>query len=53
MMTGRAANASTRPSGNTCPIASGSASTPNTSPEPARVNSRKRVTTAASAEKNS
>ena len=49
-MMGKAEKASTRPLGNRSPIATGSASTPKTNCAPTLVNSRKRVTTAASPE---
>ena len=52
MMIGSAANARTKPSGNTLPISSCRASTPNTKAEPTSVNARNCVTTAASPEKS-
>ena len=50
---GSEAKASTKPSGNISAICSGSASTPNTNCDPALLNSRNRVATAATAAKNS
>ena len=49
-MIGKAAKASTSPFGNRSPMATGSASTPKTNCAPTLVNSRNRVTTAASEE---